>query len=58
MITFSTPISNKITYSPVPTAGTKELIVYVKRSGASAWNHRVRFVLSSGSLTTKTWVVQ
>lgn len=57
MVAYSTPISSRIVYSPVPTAGTKELIVYVKNSGASSWNHRARFVLSGTTLSINTWVV-
>lgn len=57
MIALSSPIFNTVNFASIPTAGTKEVIVYVKRVGQSNWDHRARFVISGNTLSTNTWIL-
>lgn len=56
---FDTPIFGNISYSPVPSVGSKEMIVYVSETGEyNSWHYRARFVLSGSQLTISKWVVK
>ncbi|WP_082232073.1 hypothetical protein [Halobacillus massiliensis] len=59
MIQYKTPLWGRIASAPVPGVGSKEVIVYISKTGNDyTWNNRARFVVNSdNSITTSTWYV-
>ncbi|MEK3735222.1 MULTISPECIES: hypothetical protein [Paenibacillus] len=59
MLANEVPLWGDIIAAPVPAAGTKEVIVYLSKTGKdNTWHYRTRFTISpSGSVTYKTWTV-
>lgn len=53
------PVWGSIVSTPVPSAGTKETVIYISETGRDyTWHHRIRFVISpNGSLEIRTWYV-
>jgi hypothetical protein len=54
------PLWGKIIATPVPSAGTKEVLVYVSKTGKdNTWYYRIRFTVNTdGSLTITKWTVK
>lgn len=60
MVTYQMPIIGPIVYQAVPLVGTKDIIVYVSKTGAdNTWHYRFRFVVApDGSYTITKWYVK
>lgn len=53
------PVYGDVIATPVPKAGTQEVVVYLSKTGkANTWHHRARFVIEpSGKISYNTWIV-
>lgn len=59
MVQTQIPLWGRIVATPVPATGTKQVLVYVSKTGNDyTWNYRASFTLSpDGSITYSTWYV-
>ncbi|GIN88460.1 hypothetical protein J6TS2_48460 [Heyndrickxia sporothermodurans] len=60
MVQYNAPFWGKIVSAPVPSAGTKTVIVYVSKTGKDyTWDRRISFTIKKDkSITYKKWRVK